>query len=141
MQTVSIPNGKGGVDAFTAATTRETVQNANQKGTNDYNGYNIKIANIPVDVPSPNVETITHGDKEAIISYSENKAPGAINVDKIVVKYTEHGQKTHEYHLVRTGETWTVHGELNTTKFKAEFVERNGDRHGAVRFYLSLIHI
>ena len=135
LQTVSIPNGKGGVDAFTAATTRETVQNANQKGTNDYNGYNIKIANIPVDVPSPNVETITHGDKEAIISYSENKAPGAINVDKIVVKYTEHGQKTHEYHLVRTGETWTVHGELNTTKFKAEFVERNGDRHGAVRFY------
>ena len=135
LQTVSIPNEKGGVDAFTAATTRETVQNANQKGTNDYNGYNIKIANIPVDVPSPNVETITHGDKEAIISYSENKAPGAINVDKIVVKYTEHGQKTHEYHLVRTGETWTVHGELNTTKFKAEFVERNQDKHGAVRFY------
>ncbi|KXO16922.1 hypothetical protein HMPREF3189_00374 [Clostridiales bacterium KA00134] len=135
LQTVSIPNGKGGVDAFTAATTRETVQDASQKGTNDYNGYNIKIANIPVDVPSPNVETITHGDKEAIISYSENKAPGAINVDTIAVYYTEHGGKTHPYHLVRNGETWTVHGELNTTKFKAEFVERNGDKHGAVRFY------
>lgn len=135
LQTVSIPNDKGGVDAFTAATTRETVQDASQKGTNDYNGYNIKIANIPVDVPSPNVETITHGDKEAIISYSENKAPGAINVDKIVVNYTEHGQKTHPYHLVRNGEKWDVHGELNTTRFKAEFVERNGDRHGAVRFY------
>lgn len=135
LQTVSIPNGKGVVDAFTAATTRETVQNANQKDTNDYNGYNIKIVNIPVDVPSPNVETITHGDKEAIISYSENRAPGAINVDKIVVKYTEHGQKTHDYSLVRTGETWTVTGDPNTTKFKAEFVERNGDRHGAVRFY------
>lgn len=139
LQTVSIPNSKGGVDAFTAATTRETVQDASQKGTNDYNGYNIKIANIPVDVPKPNVDTITHGDDEVIIGYSENTAVGAKNVDKIHMKFKpfkvdpQFKDITFEYVLVRNGNNWTVNSTSNAPKMKAEFISRNGSKHGAVK--------
>lgn len=135
LQTVTIPSekNKGQVDAFTAATTRKTIQSKEQEGTNDYNGYEIKVANIPVDVPNPNVDTITHSDTEAIISYSENKAPGAQNVDTIHIYYTPKDSETYEYELTldKASGTWTVHGTTASPDlFKAEFTDKN---HTAVR--------
>lgn len=136
LQTVSIPNPKkhGEVDVFTAATTRKTIQDKKDEGTNNYTGYEINVVNIPVDIANPNVDAITHGDKEAIIRYTENTAVGAKNVDKIHVKYTPHGQITYQYELIRNGENWTVQKTNNAPDFKAEFIEKDGKKHGAVRF-------
>lgn len=130
VQSVSIKNADGKIDAYTAATTRYMVTKDNKKF--EPTGYNMTIYNVPVTVSKPEVDEITHKDKFFTMKYYDNTAKGASVVDKIELKYNgEIYTLTRDFETKNTVEsnekiykdTWKVDNKNNKAKFKAEFIE------------------
>ncbi|MFM9412787.1 hypothetical protein ACKQTC_00100 [Peptococcus simiae] len=130
IQSVSIRNGDD-IDAYTAATTRYTVHRDNKKF--EPIGYNITVYNVPVAVPKPEVDEITHKDKFFTMKYEENTVKGKSPVDKVEFIYNGASYTAEREYTQGQGsgttektykDTWTVKKDGRTQDvFKAEFID------------------